>query len=525
MRWQETDSKRAKPQEADTESMKPEEADTERLRLPEAGTERKKLQEAATYFKKRSGFKRFFQALRVKWQQYGRGAGWIVLEEATEEERQALTGILGRQIPAGKLRVATKEFEAALAGTRFAPINLDDLLAAYFHQPLVTNTCRRQQEAAAKANFFAKLIRAAEGPVGRWLEEAGAQKKFGQALLLTAYKKDPEELKAVCLNLAQTAKLLFTGAEVQAGAKTGMQMDAETGAQAETKTIKRLRLPLLSARVSGNPHYFDYANLAGKLLVDFLSWHMGQMQVKAALARQAASVGVKAAKGDGPLSILDSADLCQVPGNAEERLALYYQCGLQPDDISSCVVLTGITLYNGSGRPHPAYEAFNRLKEPYMVNMLNLAAITAADCASKKVYIVENQTVFAALSADFKKTGTALICTAGQVRTAALIVLDYLAASGCRFYYSGDLDPEGILIAAKLKQRYPEQLNFWHMAAEDYQKSLSSKAISNPRLRQLDVLGEEWCQVVLLLKQNRRAGYQEQLLEELEQDLNREEQA
>ena len=486
--------------------MKQQEADTERLKSTEAAAERKRGQEAAAYFKERPGFKRFLQALRVKWQQYGRGAGWIVLEEASGEEQQALAGILGRQMPDGKLRIATKEFEAALAGTKFAPLTLEALLAAYFHQPLVTNTCKRQQEAAAKAEFFTGLIRDAAGQVGAWLQEAGAQKQFGQALLLAAYKKDSEELRTVCLNLAQAAKLLF--------GETGMRTGAPGGG--------RLRLPLLSARVSGNPHYFDYANLAGKLLVDFLSWQTGQQLQRTFQKRPSASArGEAAGAGTLPVSTAAGAGACPVPGNAEERLALYYQCGLQPDDISSCVVLTGVTLYTGAGRPHPAYEAFNRLKEPYMVNMLNLASIMAADCVSKKVYIVENQTVFAALSADLKKPGAALICTAGQVRTAALIVLDYLFASGCHFYYSGDLDPEGILIAAKLKQRYYNQLNFWHMSAEDYQKSLSGKTVSDSRLRQLEALGEEWRPVSLLLKQKRRAGYQELLLAELEQDLNR----
>ena len=50
--------------------------------------------------------------------------------------------------------------------------------------------------------------------------------------------------------------------------------------------------------------------------------------------------------------------------------------------------------------------------------------------------------------------GKAYMCMNGQPRLAGLMVLDLLAKSGTEVYYSGDLDPEGILIAQKLSQYY-----------------------------------------------------------------------
>ena len=62
------------------------------------------------------------------------------------------------------------------------------------------------------------------------------------------------------------------------------------------------------------------------------------------------------------------------------------------------------------------------------------------------------------------------------------MLLDKLQKSGCQLYYAGDYDPEGLLIADKLKKKYP-QLHLWCYKIEylDFiakqQKNISSKRI------------------------------------------------
>ena len=46
-----------------------------------------------------------------------------------------------------------------------------------------------------------------------------------------------------------------------------------------------------------------------------------------------------------------------------------------------------------------------------------------------------------------------LVCTYGQVKLSGIILLNLLVDSGYKLYYTGDIDPEGIQIADKLKQR------------------------------------------------------------------------
>ena len=49
---------------------------------------------------------------------------------------------------------------------------------------------------------------------------------------------------------------------------------------------------------------------------------------------------------------------------------------------------------------HPAYDAFCRLREPYVITMENLRGITGAEAVEDRVYVVENEMVFSYLLDD-----------------------------------------------------------------------------------------------------------------------------
>ena len=103
----------------------------------------------------------------------------------------------------------------------------------------------------------------------------------------------------------------------------------------------------------------------------------------------------------------------------------------------------------------------------------------------------------------------------GQPRLAVLMILDLLAKSGTTIYYSGDLDPEGILIAQKLADYYQGKFYFWHMAAEDYEKSRSEEVISDRRMKILDKITDvRLIPVASQIKRHKTAGYQERIFVE-----------
>lgn len=52
----------------------------------------------AAYFKEQPGFRRIFDAMRKKWESYGEIKGRVNLSRASEEEKEALSGLLGRKL-------------------------------------------------------------------------------------------------------------------------------------------------------------------------------------------------------------------------------------------------------------------------------------------------------------------------------------------------------------------------------------------------------------------------------------------
>mgnify|MGYP002241529486 FL=1 len=86
--------------------------------------------------------------------------------------------------------------------------------------------------------------------------------------------------------------------------------------------------------------------------------------------------------------------------------------------------------------------------------MENLQELTAVQPTGDKVYIVENEMVFSYLLKHLEQRNVTLLCTSGQLRSAAVKLIPFLLNSGADIYYSGDIDPDGIRIADRLWRKY-----------------------------------------------------------------------
>lgn len=247
------------------------------------------------------------------------------------------------------------------------------------------------------------------------------------------------------------------------------------------------RLAVLSTSITGNPHYFDRNLTSGKALLYVLSFYYD----------------------------------VAVPKHSEEILKLYDLAGIVTDEISNFTTAFGVHLYDKDG-VHPAFEAFLNRKEPYLVSSYHLNQMVKATANQKIVYAVENQMLYSHLCEVLRDTTVAIICTSGQPKTASLLMLDLLCNSGHIIYYAGDLDPEGILIADRLITRNPKYIYPWHFTVEDYQRSLSNENLSESRLKQLDHISNPYFQPLCeSIKQQKKAGYQEALLEVMLEDMKK----
>ena len=142
---------------------------------------------------------------------------------------------------------------------------------------------------------------------------------------------------------------------------------------------RRIRLAVLSAYATSDPHALDVNTLGGKLFLHLLSMGAG----------------------------------VRLPTEAEARAALYYNWGILCDSISSLVTQVGLRLYVGK-EEHPAFHAFRLRNEACTLTLTNLAGLTGADSPSGRAYLVENQMVFSQLCDAAAGFHSPLLCTSGQ---------------------------------------------------------------------------------------------------------------
>ena len=148
-----------------------------------------------------------------------------------------------------------------------------------------------------------------------------------------------------------------------------------------------------------------------------------------------------------------------------------------------------------------------------------LAPMGAAEV--KSVYVVENPAVFSQILDAFDDCPQPpLLCTHGQFRLAALLLLDKLAEAGVCIRYSGDFDPEGLQMAQRLLQRYPGVARAWRYGLADYVKTNPSQLLDAGRVRKLKQITHPALTAVRdSIAGGGKAGYQEQLIPALIEDL------
>ena len=82
-------------------------------------------------------------------------------------------------------------------------------------------------------------------------------------------------------------------------------------------------------------------------------------------------------------------------------------------------------------------------------------------------------------------------------------------------YYAGDFDPEGLMIAYKIKKRYKDKVKFLNYNKQSYINTISNNIIEDKSMAQLDKINcIELDEVINELRINKRAAYQELLIDE-----------
>ena len=415
----------------------------------------------AAYFQSRPGYRRILSELLKKYRSYGRPAGTIRLDDATQEECDAARSIFGRPF-SPPLRFHAAQFEAALQELRFGKVSLKEVLESYFNTEIRTNSELREAENSRFTTMMTQILKQTDNSLCiRWLQTLKDHQGDGYQLPRREAAKDLDGTRHALLQACRSLDLL------------------------EQRTQGMVRLAVLSAHATSDPHALDSGTLCGKLFLRLLSFRSG----------------------------------LAVPANAEQRDRLYYENGILYDSISSLVTQTGLVLLAGTAE-HPACSLFRQRREIYTLSLANLSGLTGARSPSGKVYIAENEMVFTQLCDHVSQFHSPLICTSGQPSVAALRLLDLLAREGTQLFYSGDFDGKGLSIAAQLCVRYPNLLKPWHMEIADYDQCRSDILLSKSSRSLLQgCVGTALEAAAEAVKQFDRAGYQELLIPLLETDL------
>lgn len=152
------------------------------------------------------------------------------------------------------------------------------------------------------------------------------------------------------------------------------------------------------------------------------------------------------------------------PADGAGRRALWHSVGIRDDELSSTVLVAGLRPIGDT-----LVERICRLgAEAAEVVSLTLAQVRqgGADWGTELVHVVENPAVLSLASAEFGADLPPMVCTAGWPSAAAATLLASMHESGVQLRYHGDLDGEGLRIAAHLGDLVGTAP--WRMSTDDY---------------------------------------------------------
>ena len=421
------------------------------------------INEAVEYFKKKPVYEKLFNEFKKKYESHGKIGGIAVLTGLSTGDKEDISGFLMKDFTSEEeVRVSAKLFEKALLKSRFSSLTTLDILTHYFGIKLRTNKEKSEEDEGKRAEYLAELTEYTDKAyIKEWLTEVFCTGASGAVVIARSYNADKNELKIILQKLIKAIPMLpyFQGGK------------------------KKELLAVFAAQAAGNPHFFDDNTLAGNLLTAFL--------------RDYFRFGYED-------------DLSE----AENRSKVLFKAGLIKDTLSNDVIAYGIRGRCVDGSLHQGMEGFLHQKEPVKLSLLTLANLeeTFTNSVDRRVYIVENPAVFSILISRFPEKS--FICSYGQIRRAVFMLLD-LFDKNTVFSYAGDFDPEGLLIAERLKKRYGDRLIFWKYEPEMYIKYMSEEKLTKQRIKKLDgVRDATLLKIAELMREEGSAAYQESMLEE-----------
>lgn len=228
------------------------------------------------------------------------------------------------------------------------------------------------------------------------------------------------------------------------------------------------------ASITGNPHFLDFNTKSGNLFIRFLS----EMEEK---------------KVD----------------TLEKKLKLLESINVYNDTLSNQTLT-----YNLLG--NEILEKFNDFG-PVSLNLDNISHLDSISGINNKIFVFENPSILNY----FKDRKVSIIITSGMPNLSFYKILEKIKKE-TKIYYNGDYDPEGLLIANKIKFSFP-RVELICYSEKDYNRSNPSELINKSRLHKLEGVNAFELNCVKCSIQNMKmAGYQENNIVSIEKFISKE---
>ncbi|WP_170289348.1 TIGR02679 family protein [Metabacillus lacus] len=422
-----------------------------------------------SYFKKKKGFHPLFLEFKKKYSSYGRLGGIIKLDNPSDETKEALSGILGVDVRRDKeVKVSVVKFEKALLKTIFKDFTLIEIVEAYFGEELRSKKEIQAEKEEQKRVYFQTYYKYAKNDLARYWLEAIIEKNELTKYVHNYYERDKKALSSILNNVIHGLNRL---------------------------PLKEYeRLPIFAAITTKNPHYFDIGTDSGRVLLAALQLY---------------------------LKVTEGKYFTQSP-NSGEITEILARFNIMRDDINNDVTVFGLQGYYQDGSTSNLLKF--AMEENVVMNLplrevVRLGKISALN---NKVYVIENSGLYSTLIDKIieQEVEVSMVCSSGQFNLATWKLIDKLVDNNHYIYYSGDFDPEGILMANKIKEKYPNYVHYWHLDVASYKSCLSDEIIVESRLNQLlNIQNQEIGPLITSLLNTKRSGYQERLMESLLEEI------
>lgn len=409
-------------------------------------------------------FSEFMQLWKKQYEKYGtcKGSIDLVLDDSN---RECISGLMGKDYyGVDCVHITFRQLQKAILNTKYENCDFNEVLKMYFNEDVFTNEYRQEQEQLRVQNIFKHFFKQ-EGKSQQWIYNTYTNRDSVYIRIVQASKENEQKcINTVCVVMKALNHLPMW-------------------------ENKKENISIFASYHTKNPHAFDKNTFAYYLMMHGIVYFL---------------------KVDFPKTNL-------------EQNEILYRAGLYQDGISNYCSVARLQAFNENNQPHLGWAGFYDSYEALNVNMNNLLHIHFITCCDR-AYIVENPSVFQALLKKIKKEKIkkiGLVCTNGQLNYSAYLLLDILVNSNIEIYYSGDMDPEGLLIADKIKQRYPS-IKLWCYDVSQYEISKSKEQATDQRMHMLDALKDETLiRIGKCISENKnRVGYQENMIEEYHKTLD-----